>query len=130
MTELDKAGVTWGFRGYPRPLLERAEWTSLDGEWDFCLDARAEIVQLSDVRWNATIEVPFSPETEASGVGNTGFYCVAWYRRSFEAPALDGGRRLLLHFGAVDYSATVWVNGCRCACTRGGIRRSRRTLPT
>ncbi len=100
--------------------MERAEWVSLDGEWDFSIDARAEVALPALVNWNAKIVVPFSPETSASGIGNTGFYCVAWYRRSFTTGWLGGGKRLLLHFGAVDYKATIWVNGVEVCTHQGG----------
>ena len=52
--------------------------------------------------------------------GEYGILLAVWYRRSFERPALRGGKRLLLHFGAVDYSATVWVNGVRVGAHEGG----------
>jgi hypothetical protein len=64
--------------------------------------------------------VPFSPETAASGVQNTGFYHACWYRRQAQVPALSNGQRLILHFGAVDYSARVWVNGYEVAVHEGG----------
>lgn len=69
--------------------------------------------------WEGAICVPFSPETRASGVGDMGFYRVAWYRREMMPPALEGGR-LILHFGAVDYAATVWVNGTVAVRHKGG----------
>jgi beta-galactosidase/beta-glucuronidase len=106
--------------GYPRPQLERAEWFSLDGDWDFALDPEARWKLPREVHWNRRIRVPFSPETPASGVGDTGFYRTCWYRREFEAPRLDPGQRLLLHFAAVDYRATVWVNGGVVAEHEGG----------
>ena len=109
-----------GFRGYPRPQMERAEWVSLNGEWDFSIDAKAEVRLPGQVVWDAKIEVPFSPEAPASGVGNTGFFCVMWYRRHFERPELARGGRLILHFGAVDYSASVWVNGVLVCTHEGG----------
>ncbi|MFN7993780.1 MAG: glycoside hydrolase family 2 TIM barrel-domain containing protein [Bryobacteraceae bacterium] len=96
---------------YPRPLLQRDFWLSLDGEWEFCLDPEASWTLPNEPVWDLRIHVPFSPETPASGVNNTGFYRACWYRRTFEAPKLEAGQRLLLHFGAVDYSATVWLNG-------------------
>src|SRR5581483_6221702 len=98
-------------RGYPRPQLERVRWVSLDGLWDFAIDPEAHCRAPHEVRWERQIRVPFSPETPASGIGETGFYRACWYQRAFEAPRLTPGERLLLHFGAVDYSATVWVNG-------------------
>jgi beta-galactosidase/beta-glucuronidase len=105
---------------YPRPQLEREEWTSLNGPWDFAIDVNAEWVLPSQVQWSLRITVPFAPETPASGVHNTGFYRACWYRRTFEAPNLADGHRLLLHFGAVDYEATVWVNGAMATRHDGG----------
>ncbi|HSF41732.1 MAG TPA: glycoside hydrolase family 2 TIM barrel-domain containing protein [Thermoanaerobaculia bacterium] len=106
--------------GYPRPQLERASWSSLDGPWDFVLDPEALWRNPREVTWNGTILVPFSPETEASGIGDTSFYRRCWYRRTFEPPALGNGERLLLHFGAVDWMAMVWVNGSLAVCHEGG----------
>jgi beta-galactosidase/beta-glucuronidase len=106
--------------GYPRPLLKREGWESLNGEWQFALDPEARWRVPSDVQWNGTIRVPFSPETRASGVGDTSFYRRCWYRRTFDAPQLREGQRLLLHFGAVDWAASVWINGCLATCHEGG----------
>src|SRR5437588_36430 len=96
---------------YPRPQLKRADWISLDGLWDFMLDPGAACTTPREAIWDRKIMVPFSPETAASGVGDTGFYRACWYRKSFEPPPLNKQDRLLLHFGAIDHSATVWVNG-------------------
>jgi hypothetical protein len=74
----------------------------------------------SQVRFSRSIVVPFSPETPASGVGDTGFYRAVWYRRRVAPPRLAPGEHLLLHFGAVDYAATVWINGARAAFHEGG----------
>jgi len=95
---------------YPRPQLQRADWTSLNGAWRFALDPDARWIQPADVEWNATIEVPFAPETSASGIRDTSFFNACWYERTFDLPALRNGERLLIHFGAVDYHAMVWVN--------------------
>jgi beta-galactosidase/beta-glucuronidase len=96
---------------YPRPQLERAEWTNLNGQWDFALDKEAIWRMPEQVGWDAKIEVPFAPETPASGVGFDGFFRACWYRRTFDRPNLTGTKRLILHFGAVDHSARVWING-------------------
>src|SRR5581483_4875909 len=72
------------------------------------------------VVWDRTIEVPFAPETPASGIADTGFYRACWYRRRFHRPRLAAGERLILHFGAVDYAATVWVNGDVAVRHKGG----------
>jgi hypothetical protein len=109
-----------GARGYPRPQLRRRGWASLDGEWQFALDRDAAWTRPADVEWQTTIRVPFSPETPASGIGDTSFYRACWYRRRFEAPPLAEGERLMLRFGAVDYDATVWVNGVVAARHEGG----------
>jgi beta-galactosidase/beta-glucuronidase len=109
-----------GTHGYPRPQLERAEWLSLDGDWQFALDPEQQWSLPSEPQWQATIRVPFSPETTASGIADTGFYRACWYRRTFEAPRISPGERLLLHFGAVDHHASVWVNGSRAADHQGG----------
>lgn len=106
--------------GYPRPQLRRGEWFSLNGIWDFEIDLDAEFTQPKHVTWAHKIVVPFSPETERSGVKDTGLYRACWYRRRFNAPELTEGQRLCLHFGAVDYHATVWVNGIRVGEHEGG----------
>ncbi|MFL6197183.1 MAG: glycoside hydrolase family 2 protein [Thermoanaerobaculia bacterium] len=106
--------------GHPRPMLQRNSWTSLNGPWDFVLDPDARWRTPPEVRWNGTIIVPFAPESAASGIGDTGFYRRCWYRRTFEAQALRRGERLLLHFGAVDWGATVWFNGALALCHEGG----------
>jgi beta-galactosidase/beta-glucuronidase len=107
-------------RGYPRPELERDGWASLDGEWDFALDSEAQWSVPSQVKWTDTIVVPYAPETRASTVEHTGFYRACWYRRRFDVPELAPGERVLLHFGAVDYAAVVWVNGHPAGFHEGG----------
>ncbi|MHC5719559.1 MAG: sugar-binding domain-containing protein, partial [Nostoc sp.] len=95
---------------HPRPLLKRSHWLNLNGEWKFAFDDEGRCVQPSDIQgWTHYIQVPFAPESTKSGIGDTGFHPNCWYEREFETPEGDG--RLLLHFGAVDYRARVWVNG-------------------
>jgi beta-galactosidase/beta-glucuronidase len=106
--------------GYPRPQLRRAEWISLNGLWNFALDPEGRWHLPGTVAWNDTILVPYAPETPWSGIGDTGFYRRCWYRRTFHPPRLGHGERLLLHFGAVDWGATVWVNGSLAVCHEGG----------
>jgi beta-galactosidase/beta-glucuronidase len=100
---------------YPQPQFEREEWLNLNGPWEFEFDD--ENIGL-DENWafgakdfSQTITVPFCFESEKSGVGDQGPHSVAWYRRVFIVPDGWEGRRILLNFGAVDYRATVWVNG-------------------
>jgi beta-galactosidase/beta-glucuronidase len=93
---------------------------NLNGEWEFALDPEGEWEDPEQVTWNAKIVVPFAPETPASGIANTGFFRAVWYRRTFHTPALGQGYRLLIHFGAVDYQATVWINGEMAVEHEGG----------
>ncbi|HTJ58838.1 MAG TPA: glycoside hydrolase family 2 TIM barrel-domain containing protein [Devosiaceae bacterium] len=108
---------------HPRPRLTRDRWIDLNGAWQFAHDD--DNVGLDqrwygdDSRFDRTITVPFPPESELSGINDRGFHPVLWYRRTFEARP-DAGGRLLLHFGAVDYRAHVWVNGDLVATHEGG----------
>jgi beta-galactosidase/beta-glucuronidase len=106
--------------GYPRPQLKRDSWVSLNGSWQFALDPDGKLLRPEDVAWSGEILVPFAPETFRSGVAETGLYSACWYRRSFVPPVLKDGARLILHFGAVDYRATVWVDGTLAARHEGG----------
>jgi beta-galactosidase/beta-glucuronidase len=95
---------------YPRPQLQRSNWLSLNGFWKFTYDDEGRCSQPSDITdWTHTIEVPYAPESSRSGIGDTGFHTNSWYEREFDLPKGEG--RVLLHFGAVDYRARVWVNG-------------------
>jgi beta-galactosidase/beta-glucuronidase len=109
-----------GAHGYPRPQLEREEWFSLNGEWEFAIDREAECELPDQPEFRQRIQVPFAPETAASGIGDTSFYRACWYRRHFEAPRLEAGQHLILHFGAIDYAARVWLNGHVVAEHEGG----------
>jgi beta-galactosidase/beta-glucuronidase len=112
--------MTAAGHGYPRPQLQRREWQSLNGRWRFAIDAEATIARPSDVVWTQEIVVPYAPETPASGVHDTSLFRACWYARTIEVRPLDAGQRLLLHFGAVDYRATVWVNGSLVGSHEGG----------
>ena len=105
---------------HPRPLLRRKDWTSLDGEWQFALDPDGRWIAPAEVVWDRVIRVPFAPETQASGIEETGFFQACWYRRVVPVPPPAGGGRVYLQFGAVDYAATVWVNGELAARHEGG----------
>ena len=108
---------------HPRPDFERKAWQNLNGEWQFEVDnskCGIEKAWRTGVEFPRRILVPFCPESKLSGVGETDFMNAVWYRRTFEVDkALQGGR-LLLHFGAVDYDARVWVNGTEVVRHRGG----------
>jgi beta-galactosidase/beta-glucuronidase len=91
-------------------MLVRRRWESLNGDWDFALDVAGAWNRPGDVTWDRRIRVPFAPEAPLSGVAVTAFFRAAWYRCTIPRTALQPDERWLLHFGAVDYRATVWVN--------------------
>src|ERR1051325_5204931 len=95
---------------YPRPQLVRENWTNLNGPWDFAIDANAAFTHPDQVDFNRSIILPFSPETPASGIHDTSFYHAVWYRRAIQIEHPKNNDRILLHFGAVDWHAQVWIN--------------------
>ena len=99
--------------------MQREAWTSLNGEWQFSKGREKLYVAPGEVEWDAQITVPFSPETEASGVKDTGYYTAVWYRRTWVQAKLPVAHRLLVHFEAVDWRATVWING-KIVCSHEG----------
>jgi beta-galactosidase/beta-glucuronidase len=115
---------------YPRPQLRRPEWTNLNGEWAFAFDdedaglahgwhnVSVDHLYSDASPFDRRITVPFCYQSRLSGIGDPSFHDVVWYARTFEPPL--GGEHLLLHFGAVDYRATVWVNGAQVAFHEGG----------
>ena len=104
---------------YPRPQLVRDNWQSLNGPWRFAFDNQRRYRLPDDgIAWTHEIIVPFPPESQASGVGDRGFHRVCWYQREFVLQ--PGGPCVLLHFGAVDYRARVWLNGHVVAEHEGG----------
>lgn len=120
VNHLDALAHAHDGHGYPRPQLRREGWISLNGVWEFAFDENAAAPNPRAVEWASIITVPFSPETNASGLNATGYFKSVWYRRSFSRPSLAPGDRLLLHFGAVDYCADVWVNGTKVCSHQGG----------
>ena len=108
---------------YPRPQMVREEWLNLNGTWEFEVDpgrsGRARGLPTAE-RLERSILVPFCPESRLSGIEHRDFLPCVWYRRSFVAPGEWTGRRVLLHFGAVDYDTEVWVNGQSVGTHRGG----------
>ncbi|GJF22617.1 glycoside hydrolase family 2 protein [Streptomyces sp. HO565] len=108
---------------YPRPQFVRRDWLNLNGTWQFETDQGDSGLErgLLDRALTGEIIVPFAPESELSGVGDTDFLEAVWYRRRFTPPTEWAGRRVLLHFGAVDHDTTVWVNGTEVVRHRGGF---------
>jgi len=109
---------------HPNQQLARAQWIDLRGQWGFAYDdhdlGHRECWQERDDVFQRTIEVPFPPESPASGVDDPSFHPIVWYRRTFEIPHEQTGDLVVLHFGAVDYRASVWVNGSLVVQHEGG----------
>ncbi len=121
------AGFVWGAdtprSEFPQPQFEREQWQTLNGAWEFEFDdANAGIRDdwASGKKFSRSIVVPYSFETKLSGIGDTSFHPYIWYRRTFAVPAAWQGKRVLLHFGAVDYQADVWVNVHKAGAHEGG----------
>ncbi|MBI2423217.1 MAG: hypothetical protein HYV27_10340 [Candidatus Hydrogenedentes bacterium] len=103
---------------YPRPQMQREAWQNLNGLWDYAIRPKDEAVPAT---FNGQILVPFAVESALSGVKQpVGAEKRLWYKRSFTIPAAWAGQRVLLNFGAVDWEATVWVNGQQLGSHRGG----------
>ncbi len=97
--------------------MTRTAWENLNGEWQFA-PARAGGRPPAGVALPRRILVPFAMESALSGIG--AHYEHSWYRRTFTIPPSWSGRHVLLNFGAVDWQATVWVNGRRIGTHQGG----------
>jgi hypothetical protein len=102
---------------YPRPQMERADWMSLNGIWEFA-DAKPDDAPPSGRALTEHILVPFPVESALSGIGRRAER--VWYRRTFSVPHAWSGRRTILNFGAVDWECRVIVNGRELLVHRGG----------
>jgi hypothetical protein len=103
---------------YPRPQMARREWMSLNGEWGYAI---APAGDGRPAAFDGRILVPFPVQSQLSGASVQVTPAQRlWYRRTFTAPAMRPGHRLLLHFGAVDWEATVFVNGRQVLTHKGG----------
>ncbi|MCC6489762.1 MAG: glycoside hydrolase family 2, partial [Candidatus Hydrogenedentes bacterium] len=107
--------------GHPRPDWARP-WVNLNGAWQFDFDPEDAGLRdhwYENHTYGRTIQVPFPWQSELSGIHDTAYNGVAWYQRDIAIPS-DAGPRLFLVFGAVDWLATVWVNGKEMATHEGG----------
>lgn len=109
---------------HPKPQFERAEWENLNGTWEFEVDqansGAAKGWQDPAHSFSRRIEVPFCPESVLSGIGETDFMRAVWYKREIEIDKERLAGLVYLHFGAVDYLTTVYVNGRKCGVHQGG----------
>lgn len=103
---------------YPRPNMKRPDWQNLNGEWQYAILPKGERFPKE---FQGNILVPFAAESHLSGVGKTvGADHELWYNRTFRIPASWRGKDIMLNFGAVDWRATVWVNGIEVGTHEGG----------
>ncbi|MEQ9810644.1 glycoside hydrolase family 2 protein [Streptococcus jiangjianxini] len=109
---------------YPRPQFQRDNWTNLNGQWDFEFDdndlgIREKWFVSENDFFTRTIEVPFVYQSQASGINDRKVHDIVWYRRCFDYVKKDD-KRLIVHFGAVDYEAQIFLNGQLVASHLGG----------
>ncbi len=108
---------------YPRPQFVREGWMNLNGVWQFEIDhgdsGRSRGL-IQKEKFDGEILVPFCPESRLSGVEYRDFMRAVWYKRMFTLPEEAKGKCVILHFGAVDYLAEVWINGASVGTHKGG----------
>ena len=110
-------------REYPRPQLVRKDWLNLNGQWDFEFDDEGVGLKekwFDDRVFSQKIEVPFAYQTKLSGIDDPTFHDHVWYKRTFHVPQEMDGKRIILHFGAVDYRARVYINAQLVGTHEGG----------
>ena len=109
---------------HPQPQMKREHWKNLNGEWDFSFDFGCSGIdqkwQEGKTDWEKKILVPFCPESDLSGIGYKDFIPGVWYHRTITLTGEELKGDLLLHFGAVDYDARVWINGVEAGRHQGG----------
>ena len=109
---------------HPKPQFMRQAWTNLNGLWQFEYDnglsGEARGMHSPDAQFSMEINVPFCVESKLSGIANTDFMNSVWYKREVELTEEQVAGRVILHFGAVDYEAVVYVNGKKVGKHKGG----------
>jgi len=104
----DKVDINKPLPEYPRPQLVRSKWKCLNGQWEFAGAADLKNPPIGKTL-NETILVPFAMQSALSGVMRNQEY--SFYRRQFSVPSAWAGKQVVLNFGAVNWEATVWING-------------------
>ncbi len=106
---------------HPCPQMRRDRWRDLNGEWKFTFDDEYKYFRPSQIsNWTHKINVPFCPESKASGVEDNSFHTNYWYERDFNLPFDLNGGKVLLRCNAIDYSSKIWVNDCFVGEHEGG----------
>ena len=104
---------------YPRPIMERSDWKNLNGLWKYAITKKGDPTPAA---YQGDILVPFAVESSLSGVGKMiNEKEELWYQRTFDVPSAWRGKQILLHFGAVDWKAEVWVNDVKVGEHTGGF---------
>ena len=123
----DKIKTSWGEQldpknvlpEYPRPIMERNDWKNLNGLWKYAITPKGTPAPAA---YQGDIFVPFAVESSLSGVGKMiNEKEELWYQRTFDVPSAWRGKQILLHFGAVDWKAEVWVNDVKVGEHTGGF---------
>lgn len=123
----DKIKTSWGEQldpknvlpEYPRPIMERSDWKNLNGLWKYAITQKGATAPTA---YQGDILVPFAIESSLSGVGKmVNKKEELWYQRTFDVPSNWRGKQILLHFGAVDWKAEVWVNDVKVGEHTGGF---------
>ena len=123
----DKIKTSWGEQldpknvlpEYPRPIMERSDWKNLNGLWKYAITPKGTPAPAA---YQGDILVPFAVESSLSGVGKMiNEKEELWYQRTFDVPSNWRGKQILLHFGAVDWKAEVWVNDVKVGEHTGGF---------
>lgn len=123
----DKIKTSWGEQldpknvlpEYPRPIMERNDWKNLNGLWKYAITKKGDPTPAA---YQGDILVPFAVESSLSGVGKMiNEKEELWYQRTFDVPSAWRGKQILLHFGAVDWKAEVWVNDVKVGEHTGGF---------
>jgi len=108
---------------HPRPQFVREDWLNLNGEWSFSFDDDNKGLKekwYKNPDFKQKIQVPFAFQTKLSGITDPSFHDYCWYNRKFAIPDNMKGKQIILHFGAVDYSCSVYVNGELAGAHEGG----------
>ena len=104
---------------YPRPIMERQDWTNLNGLWEYAIKPLGES---EPAQFDGKILVPFAVESSLSGVQKrVGDNQELWYKRTFRVPSQWKNRNVLLHFGAVDWKTEVYLNDVKIGSHTGGF---------
>ena len=108
---------------HPRPQFYRKNWLNLNGKWtcEFSKNIKGfSNTKINKNKFSTNINVPFCPESKLSGIGHTDFIQEMYYQRTFTVPKVWKNKKILLHFGGVDYQSSIFVNKRKAGSNTGG----------